>query len=513
MADNYIERQYEAYQARKAAWEKERKYKKKKPADPAEAPHRSGAFLQNQVKKVVAVHDLSGVGHVSLMAVIPVLSSMGFQVCPLPTAVLSAHTQYPTYSFLDLTDEMKRIIENWEKMNVHFDTFYTGYLGSPQQAQIVEEFILKFRGENDMVVVDPVLGDNGHLYKGITEEMVTEMKKLIHLADVITPNLTELYYLLDMPYQEHITDAELKQALKTLSDRGPAIVIATSVPVSGDPRSTSVYAYNRFGDRYWKVTCPYLPAHYPGTGTWRVSCWRRCSTTSTCRFKSAVTSWWNKRPRESVHTYLPDGEFHFAEGYQGIEQTDMPVVSEGGDRDVRFFYLSGVEQVSALGSCQQRLCGGVPFASVPKGDVGDGGIGEESVAHDEHVVGCIAQSEGFVKHTAVGLLVAVVDVVLHHQLQTVYRADVVRKVFHANHVAGIGQTATGAYGIGFRTEIIHYMEVGHRTEKSTARIVHAAVMQRGMPHLAVFNAERFNKEAHRLSVSFLHIRFGHRCGR
>ena len=117
-----------------------------------------------------------------------------------------------------------------------------------------------------MVVVDPVLGDNGRLYKGITEEMVTEMKKLIHLADVITPNLTELYYLLDMPYQEHITDAELKQALKTLSDRGPAIVIATSVPVSGDPRSTSVYAYNRFGDRYWKVTCPYLPAHYPGTG-------------------------------------------------------------------------------------------------------------------------------------------------------------------------------------------------------------------------------------------------------
>ena len=116
----------------------------------------------------------------------------------------------------------------------------------------------------------------------------------------------------------------------------------------------------------------------------------------------------------------------------------MPVVSEGGDRDVRFFYLSGVEQVSALGSCQQRLCGGVPFTSVPKGNVGDGGISEESVAHDEHVVGCITQSEGFVKHAAVSLLVAVVDVVLHHQLQTVYGADVVRKVFHTNHVSGIG---------------------------------------------------------------------------
>lgn len=254
MAENNIKQQYEQHQIQKAEGEK---------AVPFRRPE---SFLQNQVKKVVAVHDLSGVGHVSLMAVIPVLSSMGFQVCPLPTAVLSTHTQYPTYSFLDLTEEMEHIIENWEKLGIRFDTFYTGYLGSPKQAQIVEAFISKFRRENDMVVVDPVLGDNGHLYKGITGEMVTEMKRLVRQADIITPNLTELYYLLDMPSQEHITDAELKKALKALSDQGPSIVIATSVPVSGDPRSTSVYAYNRFGNRYWKVTCPYLPAHYPGTG-------------------------------------------------------------------------------------------------------------------------------------------------------------------------------------------------------------------------------------------------------
>lgn len=254
MAENNIKQQYEQHQMQKAEGEKTVSFR------------RPESFLQNQVKKVVAVHDLSGVGHVSLMAVIPVLSSMGFQVCPLPTAVLSTHTQYPTYSFLDLTEEMEHIIENWEKLGIRFDTFYTGYLGSPKQAQIVEAFISKFRRENDMVVVDPVLGDNGHLYKGITGKMVTEMKRLVRQADIITPNLTELYYLLDMPSQEHITDAELKKALKALSDQGPSIVIATSVPVSGDPRSTSVYAYNRFGNRYWKVTCPYLPAHYPGTG-------------------------------------------------------------------------------------------------------------------------------------------------------------------------------------------------------------------------------------------------------
>ena len=92
------------------------------------------------------------------------------------------------------------------------------------------------------------------------------MKKLICLADIITPNMTELFRLLDLPFQESISDAELKAALKALSDKGPSIVIVTSVPVKDDPHSTSVYAYNRFGGRYWKVTCPYLPAHYPGTG-------------------------------------------------------------------------------------------------------------------------------------------------------------------------------------------------------------------------------------------------------
>ena len=267
MADNYIENQYEAYLARKAAWEQEKKYKRKQPSapkPPAQQPCRQ--LFKGHGKKVVAVHDLSVIGRVSLMAVIPILSSMGLQVCPLPTAILSNHTQYPIYTFLDLTEEMKRIIGKWRQLDMRFDAFYTGYLGSPQQAQIVEDFIQRFRRPDDLVVVDPVMGDNGNLYKGITEEMVTEMKKLICLADIITPNMTELFRLLDQPFQESITDAALKQALKALSDRGPSIVIVTSVPVQGAPHSTSVYAYNRFGNRYWKVTCPYLPAHYPGTG-------------------------------------------------------------------------------------------------------------------------------------------------------------------------------------------------------------------------------------------------------
>lgn len=220
----------------------------------------------NKVKKVAAIHDLSGMGRVSLTVVIPILSSMGFQVCPLPTAVLSNHTQYPHFTFLDLTDEMPKIIAEWKRLEVQFDAIYTGYLGSPKQIRIVSDFINDFRQKDSLVVIDPVLGDNGKLYTGFDEKMIVEMQHLITKADVITPNLTELFYLLGKPFKEENSDEELKSYLRELSDKGPEVVIITSVPVQKDSHKTSVYAYNRQGSRYWKVTCPYLPAHYPGTG-------------------------------------------------------------------------------------------------------------------------------------------------------------------------------------------------------------------------------------------------------
>ncbi|MDR1717800.1 MAG: pyridoxamine kinase [Prevotella sp.] len=220
----------------------------------------------SKTKEIVAIHDLSGIGRVSLTVVIPILTSMGFHVSPLPTAILSSHTQYPHFSFLDLTDEMRKIIAEWKKLGAGFDTFYSGYLGSPEQVQIVKDFIQEFRKENNLVVIDPVLGDNGRLYTGFDLIIVEEMRRLITVADIVTPNLTELFYLLDIPYEKEYTDEKLKQYLLALSEKGPSIVIITSVPVADDPHQTSVYAYNRNGGRFWKVTCPYLPAHYPGVG-------------------------------------------------------------------------------------------------------------------------------------------------------------------------------------------------------------------------------------------------------
>lgn len=176
-------------------------------------------MFANKVKKVAAIHDLSGMGRVSLTVVIPILSSMGFQVCPLPTAILSNHTQYPDFTFLDLTDEMPRIIAEWKRLEVEFDAIYTGYLGSPRQIQIVSDFIRDFRRKDSLTVIDPVLGDNGKLYSNFNESMVVEMQHLVTHADVITPNLTELFYLLDRPYKESNTDQELKEYLRCLSDQ------------------------------------------------------------------------------------------------------------------------------------------------------------------------------------------------------------------------------------------------------------------------------------------------------
>lgn len=222
--------------------------------------------FQPNVRRIAAIHDLSGIGRTSLMAVIPILSTMGFNVCPLPTAILSNHSQYPDFSFLDLTEEMPRIIDQWEKLGVTFDAIYTGYMGSPRQIEIVCGFIERFRTADTLVVVDPVLGDNGHLYSKMTQEMVEEMRRLACRADVLTPNLTEAFALLDRPYKTDCTTEELKDLIAELSKMGPDTVIITGVPVPGQSGLTSVIARSKSDLRTWKVTCPYLPAHYPGTG-------------------------------------------------------------------------------------------------------------------------------------------------------------------------------------------------------------------------------------------------------
>ncbi len=218
------------------------------------------------VKQVAAIHDLSGYGRVSLTVVIPVLSTMGCNVCPLPTAVLSTNSCFSGFHFVDLTDDMVRIIDHWQSLDLQFDAIYSGFLGSARQIGIVADFISSFRQKGQLVVVDPVLGDSGTLYTPFDREMVVNMRQLIRYADSITPNLTEAALLLDKQYTPVLELSQAKEWLMALADQGPATVIITSVVLAGEEGKTSVLAWNKKDRRIWKVSCAYLPGEYPGTG-------------------------------------------------------------------------------------------------------------------------------------------------------------------------------------------------------------------------------------------------------
>lgn len=157
------------------------------------------------MKKIALINDLSGFGKCSLTAAIPVISVMGIQACPLPTAVLTAQTEFGEYYCDDLTDKMDKFTELWKRMDARFDGIYSGFLASVEQMEKLEHFLDAFEEENTFYLADPVMGDRGMTYDMFSEDFLQGMKMLTRRADVITPNLMELCLLADVSYQEMIT--------------------------------------------------------------------------------------------------------------------------------------------------------------------------------------------------------------------------------------------------------------------------------------------------------------------
>lgn len=151
------------------------------------------------MKKAAVIHDLSGFGKCSLTAAIPVLSALGVQCCPVATAVLTGQTGYPCYHCTDLTAMLPDYIDAWGKNNAHFDAIYSGFLTGAEQISQVLDFIRQFREEHTLLLVDPVMGDDGNAYPFFTPGLLNGMKELTLKADVITPNLTEACLLADIP--------------------------------------------------------------------------------------------------------------------------------------------------------------------------------------------------------------------------------------------------------------------------------------------------------------------------
>lgn len=222
--------------------------------------------MKNPLPRVAAIHDICGYGRCSLTVVIPILSKMGFEVSPLPTAILSTHTLFPDFTLLDLTDELPKIINHWKKLDLKFDAIYSGFLGSERQAGIVMDFFRDFAAPDTLVVVDPVMADHGKLYRTMPPEMIGEMKRLSAAAKVITPNLTEAAFMLGRETPDSITEAEAKDWLKALTDLGPEMAIITSAPVVTRPNASTVVAYDRVDNRYWLTERIHVPTQYHGTG-------------------------------------------------------------------------------------------------------------------------------------------------------------------------------------------------------------------------------------------------------
>ena len=140
------------------------------------------------MKRIVSIQDISCFGKCSLTVALPIISAMGIEACPVPTAVLSTHTGgFTGYTYRDLTNDIPSIADHWKSLDLKFDAVATGYLGSFEQIKIVSDFFDKFKTDDNLIIVDPVMGDKGHFYAGFTEDFALEMKKLCSKADVIVP--------------------------------------------------------------------------------------------------------------------------------------------------------------------------------------------------------------------------------------------------------------------------------------------------------------------------------------
>ena len=181
-------------------------------------------------KRVAVINDVTGFGRCSAAVAQPIISAMKIQCCVMPTAILSVHTGFPNYFLQDYTPYLETYMNSWEETGIEFDGITTGFIGSKEQIGLVVEFFKKFKKENTLVVVDPVMGDYGKLYPTYTMEMCLEMKKLVQYADILTPNLTEACILTDTPYREHWRVAEIEKMAETLSQMGPEKVVVTGIP-------------------------------------------------------------------------------------------------------------------------------------------------------------------------------------------------------------------------------------------------------------------------------------------
>jgi len=220
----------------------------------------------NTQKRIVAIHDISCFGRCSLTVALPIISAAGIETSVIPTAVLSTHTGgFSDFTYRDLTDDILPIVKHWQSLNLNFDAIYTGFLGSFEQIEIISQVFDMLKTKDNLIIVDPVMADNGELYKIFTKDFPIGIKKLCQKADILIPNLTEAALLLEEPYKCGPYKKEyIEYMLKKLSGLGCKKVVLTGVFF--DELNLGAAAYDANTDEISYAFSPKISGYYHGTG-------------------------------------------------------------------------------------------------------------------------------------------------------------------------------------------------------------------------------------------------------
>ncbi len=219
-----------------------------------------------QNKNILIINDMPGYGKVALAAMLPILSNFGHSVYNLPTALVSNTLDYGKFHILDTTDYMVKAIQVWQELGFRFDCITTGFLASAAQVGIIRDFIASQRKEDLLVMTDPIMGDDGRLYNGVSGETVENMRRLIGVADFIVPNLTEGEFLTGLYQGEEALDRDqARRVVDGLLSFGPRSVVVTSGVDKGTGRHV-VWGYDHRAGEYFTIPYRFVPVHFPGTG-------------------------------------------------------------------------------------------------------------------------------------------------------------------------------------------------------------------------------------------------------
>lgn len=215
-------------------------------------------------KRLVSVQDISCIGKCSLTAALPIISAFGIETAVLPTAVLSTHTGgFENYTFKDLTEEIPKITNHWKSLGFEFDAMYSGYLGSPIQLDMVKDFFMSVKTDDNIIFVDPAMADNGVLYNGFSAEFPQKMLSLCAIADIIAPNVTEAAMLCGTEYRERYDEQYIRTMAKKLAETGARTVVITGISI-GD--RFGAMCYDTKNDRFYSYCRKKIEGHYYGTG-------------------------------------------------------------------------------------------------------------------------------------------------------------------------------------------------------------------------------------------------------